>query len=79
MENAANTGCGLAEKEKDPAFLRRVKKIKAWVEKNPFDFDAHHALSVLYLSKNMFAEAEFEQEIMEWLDRIKRSVKLNNK
>jgi hypothetical protein len=77
MKIASSAGPDLTEKGKDQKFLRRVNNLKAWVQKKPYDFDAHNALSALYLSKNMFAEAEFEQEIMEWLDRIKRSVKLN--
>jgi hypothetical protein len=78
MQGTNSAGTGLAEKEKDRKFFRRTDKLKACLLKNPYDFDAHDALSRLYLSKNMFAEAEYEQEIMEWLDRISRSVKLNN-
>jgi len=69
---------GLAEKEKDPQFLACLQKLKDRAIRRPYDFRTHEMLSKLYISKNMFAEAEFEQEIMEWLDRIRRSVKLNN-
>lgn len=78
MESLKFANSGLVELEKDPEFTARLEKLKKRVQMRPFDFSAHERLSKLYLSKNMFAEAEFEQEILEWLDRIKRSVKLNN-
>ena len=78
MEALKRGDSSMAEKEQDPKFMRRVKTLKGWLAKHPFDFEAHGTLASLYLSKNMFAEAEYEQEIMEWLDRIKRSVNLNN-
>ncbi len=72
-------GTGLTEKPKDRKFMRRVGALRAWLVRNPYDFEAHSALAGLYLSVNMFAEAESEQEIMEWLDRINRSVKIRHK
>ncbi len=64
-----------AEKEIDEKFLSRLKKLKKWVHANPYDIEAHETLSALYLSKRMYSEAEAEQEILEWLDRIKRIVR----
>jgi DNA-binding SARP family transcriptional activator len=77
MESFTKAVESLAEKSQDEAFKKRVKKLKKWVKKNPYDFEAHSTLAGLYLSMNMFAEAELEQEIMEWLDRIDRSVRIN--
>jgi len=64
-----------AEKEIDAKFLSRLKKMKKWVHENPYDFEAHETLGALYLSARMYQEAEAEQEILEWLDRIRRMVR----
>jgi hypothetical protein len=59
-------------------FNDSINKLKERVRRRPFDFAAHTRLMKLYLAENMFPEAESEQEILEWLDRIKRNVRLNN-
>jgi hypothetical protein len=60
-------------------FNDAVDKLKERVRRRPFDLAAHTRLMKLYLAENMFPEAESEQEILEWLDRIRRNVRLNIK
>jgi hypothetical protein len=57
-------------------FEMEVKKLKARAKHRPYNMIVHRKLEGLYLSRNMFPEAESEQEILEWLCRIKRNVNL---
>jgi hypothetical protein len=79
MVESKQGGAVLAEPMTDREFNEKVKKLKARVLRRPFDSGAHRKLMLLYLGAYMFPETEDEQEILEWIDRIKRSVKLNMK
>ena len=71
------TGIKEGAKPEQKDFNEAVGRLKARVLRRPFDSGAHRRLMKLYLDARMFPETEFEQEILEWIDRIKRSVKNN--
>jgi hypothetical protein len=78
VKKMTRAGAVTAEKMRSKEFNEAVEKLRQRVLRRPFDMPAHTKLMNIYLSENMFPEAESEQEILEWLDRIKRNVRLNN-
>ena len=58
----------LLSAEEEEARLIAIQK------KNPYDMEINMKLAVFYSSHNNWPEAEHHQEIVEWLDRIKRFV-----
>jgi len=53
------------------------RKLLNSVKKRPYDIRIHRKLSDFYLSTGDFLKAEQEQEIMEYLSRIRRMYKYN--
>lgn len=73
IKNTAKTHPAPAKKhrlstEEEEARLIAIQK------KNPYNMEINMKLAAFYSSQNNWPEAEHHQEIVEWLDRIKRFV-----